>query len=115
MIYVITRSLAQGRFAGVCSAVGVIIGILVHTALAVGAGATGRALERDQPEDRALLLRLPAAVRRPGERAPDARPRLPRRPLRGPGASREGRRRARRGQPLRARAAPPGRHRMDEP
>ncbi|MEO7741759.1 MAG: LysE family translocator [Usitatibacter sp.] len=34
MLYVITRSLAQGRLAGVCSAVGVIIGILVHTALA---------------------------------------------------------------------------------
>ena len=33
-IYVITRSLAQGRFAGVCSAVGVCLGILVHTALA---------------------------------------------------------------------------------
>ena len=34
MIYVITRSLAQGRFAGVCSALGVIVGILVHTAFA---------------------------------------------------------------------------------
>jgi threonine/homoserine/homoserine lactone efflux protein len=34
MIYVATRSLAQGRFAGVCSALGVIVGILVHTALA---------------------------------------------------------------------------------
>ena len=34
MIYVVTRSLAQGRLAGVCSAIGVIIGILVHTALA---------------------------------------------------------------------------------
>jgi threonine/homoserine/homoserine lactone efflux protein len=34
MIYVITRSLAQGRLAGVASAVGVCIGILVHTALA---------------------------------------------------------------------------------
>ena len=33
-IYVVTRSLAQGRIAGLCSAVGVIIGILVHTALA---------------------------------------------------------------------------------
>ena len=40
MLYVITRSLAQGRLAGVCSAVGVIIGILVHTALAAfGVGA----------------------------------------------------------------------------
>jgi threonine/homoserine/homoserine lactone efflux protein len=40
MIYVIGRSLAQGRVAGLCSAVGVIIGILVHTALAaVGVGA----------------------------------------------------------------------------
>ena len=34
MIYVITRSLAQGRLAGVFSALGVIVGILVHTALA---------------------------------------------------------------------------------
>jgi threonine/homoserine/homoserine lactone efflux protein len=40
MIYVITRSLAQGRFAGVCSALGVCLGILVHTALAaIGVGA----------------------------------------------------------------------------
>ena len=40
MIYVIGRSLAQGRTAGLCSAVGVIIGILVHTALAaIGVGA----------------------------------------------------------------------------
>jgi len=40
MIYVITRSLAQGRFAGLCSAVGVCLGILVHTALAaLGVGA----------------------------------------------------------------------------
>ncbi len=42
----ITRSLAQGRFAGVCSAVGVIIGILVHTALAaLGVGAILHASE----------------------------------------------------------------------
>ena len=40
MLYVITRSLAQGRFAGLCSAIGVCIGILVHTALAaLGVGA----------------------------------------------------------------------------
>ena len=40
MIYVIGRSLAQGRVAGLCSAIGVIIGILVHTALAaIGVGA----------------------------------------------------------------------------
>jgi threonine/homoserine/homoserine lactone efflux protein len=46
MIYVITRSLAQGRFAGVCSAVGVCIGILVHTALAaLGVGAILQASE----------------------------------------------------------------------
>jgi len=46
MIYVITRSLAQGRFAGVCSAVGVCIGILVHTALAaLGVGAILHASE----------------------------------------------------------------------
>jgi len=37
---VISRSLAQGRLAGVYSAIGVIIGILVHTALAaLGVGA----------------------------------------------------------------------------
>ena len=46
MLYVITRSLAQGRFAGVCSAVGVCIGILVHTALAaLGLGAILQASE----------------------------------------------------------------------
>jgi len=40
MVYVITRSLAQGRAAGIASAVGVCIGILVHTALAaLGVGA----------------------------------------------------------------------------
>jgi threonine/homoserine/homoserine lactone efflux protein len=40
MIYVITRSLAQGRVAGLCSALGVCLGILVHTALAaLGVGA----------------------------------------------------------------------------
>jgi len=40
MIYVITRSLAQGRLAGVASAFGVCTGILVHTALAaLGVGA----------------------------------------------------------------------------
>jgi threonine/homoserine/homoserine lactone efflux protein len=46
MIYVIGRSLAQGRVAGLCSAIGVIIGILVHTALAaVGVGAILQASE----------------------------------------------------------------------
>ncbi len=46
MIYVIGRSLAQGRVAGLCSAVGVIIGILVHTALAaIGVGAILHASE----------------------------------------------------------------------
>jgi threonine/homoserine/homoserine lactone efflux protein len=46
MIYVITRSLAQGRFAGVCSAIGVCLGILVHTALAaLGVGAILHASE----------------------------------------------------------------------
>jgi threonine/homoserine/homoserine lactone efflux protein len=40
MLYVISRSLAQGRLAGVYSAIGVILGILVHTALAaLGVGA----------------------------------------------------------------------------
>jgi threonine/homoserine/homoserine lactone efflux protein len=46
MIYVITRSLSQGRFAGLCSTVGVCIGILVHTALAaLGVGAILQASE----------------------------------------------------------------------
>ena len=46
MIYVITRSLAQGRFAGLCSALGVCLGILVHTALAaLGVGAILQASE----------------------------------------------------------------------
>ena len=46
MIYVLGRSLAQGRVAGLCSAVGVIIGILVHTALAaLGVGAILHASE----------------------------------------------------------------------
>jgi threonine/homoserine/homoserine lactone efflux protein len=46
MIYVIGRSLAQGRVAGLCSAIGVIIGILVHTALAaIGVGAILQASE----------------------------------------------------------------------
>ena len=46
MIYVIGRSLAQGRVAGLCSAIGVCLGILVHTALAaVGVGAILQASE----------------------------------------------------------------------
>ena len=46
MLYVISRSLAQGRFAGVCSALGVSIGILVHTAMAaLGVGAVMHASE----------------------------------------------------------------------
>jgi threonine/homoserine/homoserine lactone efflux protein len=46
MIYVITRSLAQGRVAGLCSALGVCLGILVHTALAaLGVGAILQASE----------------------------------------------------------------------
>ena len=40
MLYVITRSLAQGRAAGVYSAIGVCLGIVAHTALAaLGVGA----------------------------------------------------------------------------
>lgn len=40
MMYVMSRALAQGRLAGVYSAVGVIIGILLHTVLAaLGVGA----------------------------------------------------------------------------
>jgi threonine/homoserine/homoserine lactone efflux protein len=46
MLYVVSRSLAQGRVAGVCSALGVCVGILVHTALAaIGVGAVLRASE----------------------------------------------------------------------
>jgi threonine/homoserine/homoserine lactone efflux protein len=46
MIYVITRSLAQGRVAGLASALGVCLGILVHTALAaLGVGAILQASE----------------------------------------------------------------------
>jgi threonine/homoserine/homoserine lactone efflux protein len=46
MLYVVSRSLAQGRMAGVCSALGVCLGILVHTALAaIGVGAVLRASE----------------------------------------------------------------------
>jgi threonine/homoserine/homoserine lactone efflux protein len=46
MIYVIGRALAQGRIAGLCSAVGVCLGILVHTALAaIGVGAILQASE----------------------------------------------------------------------
>ena len=46
MLYVISRSLAQGRMAGVCSAIGVCCGILVHTALAaLGVGAILQASE----------------------------------------------------------------------
>jgi threonine/homoserine/homoserine lactone efflux protein len=46
MLFVVARSVAQGRFAGVCSAVGVILGILVHTALAAfGVGALLQASE----------------------------------------------------------------------
>ena len=40
MMYVMSRGLAQGRLAGLYSAIGVVIGILVHTALAAfGVGA----------------------------------------------------------------------------
>jgi threonine/homoserine/homoserine lactone efflux protein len=46
MLYVIGRSLAQGRLAGVLSAAGVSLGILVHTALAaLGVGAILQASE----------------------------------------------------------------------
>ena len=46
MIYVMTRSLGQGRWAGVCSAFGVCLGILAHTALAaLGVGAILQASE----------------------------------------------------------------------
>ena len=46
MMYVISRSLAQGRLAGIWSALGVCTGILVHTALAaLGVGAILHASE----------------------------------------------------------------------
>ena len=46
MIYVIGRALAHGRLAGLASAVGVCLGILVHTALAaIGVGAILQASE----------------------------------------------------------------------
>ena len=46
MLYVIARSVAQGRWAGLCSAFGVCLGILVHTALAaIGVGAILHASE----------------------------------------------------------------------
>ena len=46
MLYVATRSLAQGRLAGVCSALGICIGTLLHTALAAfGVGAILRTSE----------------------------------------------------------------------
>ena len=46
MMYVVSRSLAQGRVAGLASAFGVCLGILVHTALAAfGVGAILRASE----------------------------------------------------------------------
>lgn len=58
MIYVIGRSLAQGRIAGLCSALGVCIGILVHTALAaLGVSAILRA-----SESWFLLLKLAGAA-----------------------------------------------------
>lgn len=58
MLYVITRALAQGRWAGVCSALGVCIGILVHTAFAaLGVGAVLQA-----SETLFLLLKLAGAA-----------------------------------------------------
>ena len=46
MLYVVARSLAQGRLAGVLSALGVCLGILVHTGLAaLGVGAILQASE----------------------------------------------------------------------
>jgi threonine/homoserine/homoserine lactone efflux protein len=46
MLYVVSRSLAQGRVAGLCSALGVCLGIIAHTALAaLGVGAILQASE----------------------------------------------------------------------
>jgi len=58
MMYVMSRALAQGRLAGLYSAVGVIIGILVHTVLAaLGVGAILAA-----SEGLFLLLKLAGAA-----------------------------------------------------
>ena len=58
MMYVMSRALAQGRLAGLYSAVGVIIGILVHTLLAaLGVGAILAA-----SEGLFLLLKLAGAA-----------------------------------------------------
>jgi len=58
MLYVIARSLAQGRWAGLLSALGVCIGILVHTALAaLGAGALLRA-----SDEAFIVLKLAGAA-----------------------------------------------------
>lgn len=58
MLYVISRSLAQGRWAGVCSAAGVCVGILVHTALA----ALGVAALLQASELAFLVLKLMGAA-----------------------------------------------------
>jgi threonine/homoserine/homoserine lactone efflux protein len=58
MIYIITRSLAQGRFAGLCSAAGVCLGILVHTALA----ALGVSAILQASESLFVLLKLAGAA-----------------------------------------------------
>ena len=58
MMYVMSRALAQGRLAGLYSAIGVIIGILVHTVLAaLGVGAILAA-----SEGLFLLLKLVGAA-----------------------------------------------------
>ena len=84
MLYVIARSLAQGRWAGLCSAFGVCLGILVHTALAaLGVGALLRA-----SETLFLALKLAGAAylvylgaRLLASRAPRAQDAAPMRPL----------------------------------
>ena len=58
MLYVVSRSLAQGRWAGVCSAAGVCLGILVHTALA----ALGVAALLQASEAAFLVLKLAGAA-----------------------------------------------------
>ena len=58
MLYVVARSVAQGRAAGLCSAFGVSLGILVHTALA----ALGVAALLQASETLFVVLRLGGAA-----------------------------------------------------
>src|SRR5258706_9635122 len=79
------------------------------------AGAAGRALERHQSQDHPFLLRIPAAIRRSGERASHARPHCAGRSLRDPGPAGEVRRRVDRGAPVGSHAGEARRVHLDEP